>query len=56
MAGFFKSAATFSAGYGAGYAMAHKDQIKSGVMSSKAVQKHGERLQARAEKIKSYKK
>lgn len=56
MKGFFKTAATFGAGYGAGYAMANKDKIKSNVMSSKPVQRHADKLVARAEKIKSYKK
>lgn len=56
MKGFFKTAATFGAGYGVGFAAANKDKIKSGVMGSKPMQKHADRLQARSEKIKSYKK
>lgn len=56
MKGIFKTAATFGAGYGAGYAAANKDKIKNDFMSSRPVQRHADKLQARSEKIKSYKK
>lgn len=56
MKGLFKTAATFGAGYGAGFAAANKDKIKESYMSSKPVQKHADRLAARSEKIKAYRK
>ena len=56
MKGIFKTLGTFGAGYGAGYAAANKDKIKSDVMSSRPVQRHADKLAARSEKIKSYKK